>query len=82
MVRPPQFGLAQLFKDICGIALALAVLRFSMIPGDDAYVLPAFGLVVGLGLGLPFRRAGEGASIGCAAFTALMHLLGWLQSPN
>ena len=75
-----QFSLAQLFKDVCWIAAALAVLRFSLIPGDDAYFLPAFGLIVGLLIGIPFRRAGEGSVIGCIALTGLMYFAVWLQA--
>jgi hypothetical protein len=82
MDRPHQFSLAQLFKDLCWVAVALGVLRFSLIPGDDAYVFPTFGLIVGLLVGIPFQRAGEGASLGCLSFTVFMYFVAWLQSPR
>ena len=79
MDRPHQFSLAHLFTDTVGIALALAVLRLSLIPGDDAYFLPAIGLMLGLVIGLPARRAGAGAFVGCLALTGLMYVLAWIQ---
>ena len=79
MDRPRQFSLARLLKDVALIAVALAVLRFSLIPGDDAHLFPAIGLITGLLVGIPARRVGEGAVIGCLGFTGFMYFMAWLQ---
>ena len=64
MVAPSQFTLTSLFKDVAVLALVLAVLRFSLLPNDDAFVLPAIGMAIGAITGLALRRIGEGAFLG------------------
>lgn len=82
MIRHHQFSLASLLKDVAGIAIALGVLRFSLIPGDDAYVLPVIGLILGIVIGLPLRRVGEGAFVGCLATTLFMYASSYLDAPR
>src|SRR5688572_28472836 len=83
MDRPRQFSIGQLFKAVCGFAFALAALRwFGLGSGDDGYVLPALGMIVGLLIGLPFRRAGEGAVIGFLALICFGYVCAQLNAPR